>query len=241
MRIERYQPHRRRGFSGCSCGLITISGGIILALFVVLIAPAFPSIGLRLAGFQPIEKSISRSTAEPIPIIQSAKTTSQVILSAESYGQRTITQSSAYTMQTGTNDDSANIAQITLTENGLLTVCGQYTDLCTATGSQFRNAMVDLQNNGATISGEAFISSLNTWQPIAVIISITPTNEFQIDGVEVNGTLFGIPDGELGQQLHDIQQTANQALRQLTLQSNGETYRLSDITITETQLVATFR
>jgi hypothetical protein len=241
LRIERYQARGKRGFSGCSCGLITIGGGIILAILVVLIAPAFPSIGLRLAGFQPIEKTINQSPPEPIPVINSAQTTSQVVLSAGSYGQQTINQSSAYTMQIGVDDNNRDVAQITMTENGILTICGQYTDLCTTTGDQFRNVAVNLQNNRATISGEAFILSLNTWQALSAIVSITTENKIVIDGVEVNGTLFGIPDGELGQQLRDIQTNANGALRQLTLQSNGETYNLSDITITETQLVATFR
>lgn len=241
MRIERYQSQRRGGFSGCSCGLIALGGGVILAILVVLITPAIPSIGLRLAGFQPIEKTITQSTAEPIPVINSARTTSQVILSAGSYGQRTINQSSAYTMQIGSDDNNSDIAQINMTESGILTVCGQYTQLCSATGNQFRNVTVNLQNNGATISGEVFIPSIYTWQPISVLISITANNEIHIDGVEVNGTLFGIPDGGLGQQLRDIQTTTNQALRQLTLQSSEGTYGLSDITITETQLVATFR
>lgn|GEM_PF-2022214 len=241
MQIERYQSSGRQGFSGCSCGLITIGGGIILAIMVVLIAPALPSLGLRLAGFQPIESPINLSTPEPIPIINSAQTTSQVILSAGSFGQRTINQSSAYTMQVGTDDNNRNTAQISMTEGGILTVCEQYTDLCTATGDRFRNVAVDLQNNQATISGEAFIPNLNTWQSLSVIVSLTDTHEIIVNGVEVNGTLFAIPDSELGQQLRDIETNANQALRQLTLQSNGETYRLSDITITETQLVATFR
>lgn len=241
MQIERYQSRSRQGFSGCSCGLITIGGGIILAILVILIAPALPSFGLRLAGFQPIEKPITSSIPEPIPAINSAELASQMILSAGSLGQVTIRQSSAYTMQVGIDTNSNQLAQITTTENGILTICGQYTDLCTATGDQFRNVSVNLQNNMATVSGEAFIPNLNTWQPLSVIVSISATPEIVIHGVAVNGTLFAIPDGELGQRLNDIQANANQALRQLTLQASGDIYRLSDINITETQLVATFR
>ena len=200
-----------------------------------------PSIGLRLAGFQPIEKNINQSTPEPIPVINSAQSTSQVILSTGSWGQRTINSASAYTIQIGTDENNRNIAQITMTESGILSVCRQYTDFCTATGDQFRNVIVNLQNNSATISGEAFIPSLNTWQALSAIVSITIENEIVLDGVEVNGTLFSIPDGELGQQLRDIQSNANQVLSQLALQANDKTYKLSDITITETQLVATFR
>lgn len=241
MRIERYQSRNTRGFSGCSCGLITIGGGVILAIMLMLIIPAIPALGLRLAGFQPIELTTDPSTPEPIPVVNSAQNASQVVLSAGSYGQQAINASSAYTLQIGTDNNNQDIAQITTTENGILTTCGQYTDVCTTTGDKFRNMSVNLQNNRATVSGDTFISSLNTWQSVSVIVSITADNTITIDGVDVNGTLFGIPDGELGQQLRDIQATANQALNQLTLQASGEIYNLSDITITETQLVATFR
>ncbi len=241
MRIERYQSRNTRGVSGCSCGLITIGGGVILAIMLMLIVPAIPALGLRLAGFQPIELTPDSSTPEPIPVVNSAQSASQVVLSAGSYGQQTINASSAYTMQIGTDNNNQRIAQITTTESGILTTCGQYTDACTTTGDKFRNVAVNLQNNRATVSGDAFISSLNTWQSVSVIVSITADNTIIIDGVDVNGTLFGIPDGELGQQLRDIQATTNQALNQLTLQANGDIYNLSDITITETQLVATFR
>ena len=241
MRIERYQSGSRRGNSGCGCGLITMGGGIILAIVMVLIAPALPAFGLRLAGFQAIEKPITQSTPEAIPLINSAQGASQVILSAGSYGQEIISQSSAYTMQIGTDENNNGIAQIATTESGILSICAQYTDLCTTTGDKFRNVAVNLQNNRTAISGEAYIPSLNTWQALSVIVSVTADNAIIIDGVEVNGTLFGIPDGELGQQLRDLQTGANEALRQLTLQSNGTSYRLSDITITETQLVASFR
>jgi len=207
----------------------------------MLIIPALPALGLRLAGFQTIELTADSSTPEPIPVINSAQTASQVLLSAGSYGQQTISQSSAYTMQIGTDTNNQDIAQISMTESGILTTCGQYTDFCTTTGDQFRNMEVNLENNRATISGDAYIASLNTWQTLSVIVSITADNAIMIDGVDVNGTLFGIPDGELGQQLRDIQTNSNQALRQLTLQSDGAIYNLSDITITKTQLVATFR
>ena len=241
MRIERYQSRRRQAFPGCGCGLITLGGFTIFAIIVVLIAPAFPAIGLRLAGFQPIEQPIVSSTAENIPAINSAQSASQVILSAGTYGQETITSSTAFTMQIGMDNSDESIAQIKLTESGIDIVCSQYTDVCSATGNRFRNVTVNLQNNQASISGEAFITGLNTWQALSVLVSVTPQNTIAVEGLEVNGVLFGIPDDELGQRLSDVQQSANQILSQLTLQTNGETYHLSDVIITETQLVATFR
>lgn len=214
---------------------------MILALIIVLVAPALPALGLRIAGFQPLEQPLTLSTAEAIPIFDAPQNVSQAILSAGSYGQQTLNSSSAYTIQTGNDENGNTIAQITVSENGIAILCGQYSNVCSANGSPFRNANVNLENNRVTIAGEAFISSLNTWQPIAVIASLSPTNTVQIEAVDINGTLFGIPDGELGDRIRDIQVTANQAIRQLSLQSNGITYRLDNIIITETQLVATFR
>lgn len=240
MRIERYAT-RPKNRSGCGCLLLLLGISTIFAIIMIVLLPAIPAIGLRLAGFQPIDQPITQATAESIPVINSAQNASQVIVSAGSYGQRTISASSAYTMQIGTDEAGAGIAQITLTESGLATLCNQYTDGCSSNGSPFRNASVNLQNGQTIISGDAFISSLNTWQSLSAIVSVTPNNTINVDGVEIGGTVFAIPDGELGQRIRDIQSTANQALQQLSVQSNGVTYRLSDITITETQLVATFR
>lgn len=242
LKIERYSSQRNHRLSGgCGCGLIMVSLGIALIVGIALIAPALPAIGLRLAGFQPIEQPVHESTPEPIPVIIAPQTSSQMILSAGTFGQRTLPQSSAYTMQTGINEAGADVAQITIAESGISTVCAQYTQVCSESGNPFRNVTVNLQNNRATISGEAFISSLNTWQAVSVIVSLSETNTIQVEGVEVGGTLFAIPDGELGQRIRDVQSTANEAIRQLGVQTNGSSYSLSDIILTETQLVATFR
>lgn len=240
MRIERYST-RQKNRSGCGCLLLLVGISTIITIIMIVLLPAIPAIGLRLAGFQPIDQPLTQATAESIPVINSAQNASQVIISAGSYGQRTISASSAYTMQIGTDAAGAAIAQVTLTESGLATLCNQYTDGCTNSGSAFRNASVNLQNGWAIISGDAFIGSLNTWQSLSVIVSVNTNNTVNVDGVEIGGTVFAIPDGELGQRIGDIQSTANQALQQLSVQSNGQTYRLSDIIITETQLVATFR
>lgn len=207
----------------------------------MLIAPALPAIGLRLAGFQPIEPAQNESTPEAIPAINAPQTASQITLSAGAYGQRTIPQSSAYTIQTGTSESGAAVAQITISENGIATICAQYTDVCSNNASPFRNVSVNLQHNRATLSGEAFITSLNTWQAVSVLVSLTPANTIQVEGVEVGGTLFAIPEGELGQRIRDLQSTANEAIHQLRVQANGNTYLLADVILTETQLVAIFR
>ena len=241
MQIERYQSGRSQGMSGCSCGIITLGLITIVAVVVILIAPALPIMGLQLAGFQPIDDIVVDSKIESAPAIYSTQNLSQVILSAGARGQQNVRQSSAYTMQIGTDDQGSEIAQITISEAGILALCNSYADSCSASGTPFRNGEVNLQNNHAIMSGEAFIQSLNTWQPIAVIVSLTSTNSIDIKGIEVNGELFLIPENELGQRIHDIQSVANEILFNLTMQSNGKTYRLSDITISETHLVATFR
>lgn len=241
MRIERYQSTRKRGLSGCGCGLILISNVVILTVIFAIIIPSLPAIGLRLAGFEAIQTNTSQATTEPIPEINNVQSASQVIISADSYGQRSISTSSAYTIQTGIDENSNSIAQVTIPENGISILCGQYTDVCTDSGNGLRNVSIDLQTGQATITGDAFISNLNTWQPISVLVSLTPDNRVQVEGVSINGTLFAIPDNEIGNRIRNIQTTANQAISQLAIQSNGDSYRLSDIAITETQLVATFR
>jgi len=241
LRIERYQSRGKRGMSGCGCGLIGVGMVVIIAVAFMMIAPAIPSIGLRLAGFEAIDSNTIQTTPESVPVIQNAQTTTTTTISAGGLGSRSLPASSAYRIQTGTADDGATVAQVTLSETGIMTLCNQYTDVCSTTASAFRNVTVDLGTGTAVIAGEAYISNLNTWQPISAIISLTPDNRIQVEGVNINGTLFAIPDNEIGQRIRDIQSTANQALAQLSIQTDRNTYQLSDIIVTESQLVAIFR
>ena len=241
MRVERYQSHRRQGLSGCSFGLIIFGAVVIMAIAFVLIAPAFPIIGMRLAGFEPINANSVDVTAESAPVIQNAQTTSNTTLSAGGFGSAVLPASSAYTVQTGTAEDGSTIAQVTISESGIQTLCAQYTDTCSSSSSTFRNLDVVLGTSTATISGEAYIDALSTWQPISALASLTADNRVQIQGVNINGTLYAVPNNSIGERIYEVQNTLNQALTQLSLQANGSTFDLSDITITDAQLVATFR
>lgn len=214
---------------------------ILLGIGIVLLVPAIPSIGLRLAGFEAIDTATIQITPETAPVIQNAQTTSNTTLSAGTYGSRVLPPSSAYTIQTGTADNGASIAQINLSESSIQTLCMQFSDVCSPSASTIRNVTVDLGTGTATVAGEVYVSALNTWQPIAALVSLTAENQIQIDGVTINGTLFAIPDNDIGRRIREAQTVANQAIAQLSIQTNGNTYRLSDIIVTETQLVATFR
>lgn len=241
MRIERYQSRPKRGLSGCTFGLIIASLLIFMVVVFVLIAPAFPLIAMRLAGFEPISANNAQVTAESAPVIQNAQSATNITLSAGGFGSAILPASSAYTVQTGTAEDGSTIAQVTISEGGIQTLCAQYTDTCSSTSSTFRNLDVDLGTSTATISGEAYIDALNTWQPISALASLTADNRLDVQGVNINGTLFAVPNNEIGERIYEVENTLNQALAQLSLQADGSTFNLADITINDAQLVATFR
>lgn len=211
-----------------------------MTLFLIVL-PAIPTIGLRLAGFESIQPNTIQTTPETIPVIQNAQTATTTTLSASGFGSQILPASSAYTVQTGTAEDGSTIAQITLSESGIGTLCTQYTDVCSESSNTLRNTTFDLATGTATISGEAYIASLNTWQPISALVSLTPNNRIRVEGVNINGALFAVPNNDIGQRIRDIETTTNQALAQLSLQADGGSFNLSDIAVLESQLVATFR
>lgn len=243
MRVERYQARpRRRSSSGCGCLLLTFSGLILAGIaFVFFIIPILPAVAMRVAGFQPIAVSLNDSNPKQPPVVQLPQSLSQITINAGSLGQRTITQTAGTSLQIGTSDTGTTVVQAIVTENGITDLCQQYTQVCSSTGSPLRNARVDLQNNHLIMSGDAYIDRIGAWQSLSVVMGVDTTNRVSIIGVDIGGTLFSVPDGDFASIVSQVEQTANQTLQNLSIQANGTSYGLYDITVVNDQLYATFR
>lgn len=240
MKIERY-PLRQRRFRACGCAFIIAGMGVMLVVFAVFAAPMLPAIALRIAGFEPIASAIQPVTAAAIPIVQTHAASPSVILSAAGFGQMNLPASPSYSISAGTDDSGADTVQITIGAENIRALCLQYTDFCGDRGNPFRRAKIALESGGAVIAGEAFVDVLNAWQAIELRLSLSPANAIQIDSVGIDGARYRIPDNELGRRIGEVQAGVNQMLKGLSAQTDGKTYPLFDIIITESQLVAVFR
>lgn len=241
MQIERY-PSRPKRFRTCGCAFIMLGIGAVLAVFIVLAAPALPAIALRIAGFIPAESAPSpAAAAEAIPAIREAQAQSSILLSAAGLGQLTLPASPSYSIISGIDDSGADTVQIIIRAEHIRPLCLQYTDFCEAQGHPFRQADIRLDSGSLVIAGEAFVDILNAWQAIELRLSLSPANAIQIDSLTVNGARYRIPDNELGRRIGEAQASANQLLQGLSVQTDGKIYQLADIIITESQLVAVFR
>ena len=240
MQIERY-PSRPKRFRACGCAFIMLGIGAVLAVFIVLAAPALPAIALRIAGFAPADSAPSPAAAAAIPAISEAQAQSSILLSAAGLGQLTLPASPSYSIIAGADDSGADTVQIIIRAEHIRPLCLQYTDFCEAQGHPFRQADIRLGNGSLVIAGEAFVDILNAWQAIELHLSLSPASAIQIDTVSVDGARYRIPDNELGRRIGEAQASANQVLQGLSVQTDGKTYQLADIIITESQLVAAFR
>lgn len=240
MKIERYPPRPKR-FRACNCAFIIAGLGIMLVVFAVFAAPMLPAIALRIAGFEPIASASQPLTAAAIPTVQTHATRSAVILSAVGFGQMNLPASPNYSISAGKDDRGAELVQITIGAENIHALCLQYTDFCGDQGNPFRRAKIALESGRAVIAGEAFVELLNVWQAIELRLSLSPANAIQIDSVGIDGARYRIPDNELGQRIGEVQASANQMLRGLSVRIDEKTYPLFDIIITASQLVAVFR
>ncbi len=244
MRVERYQQVKRpRRLPPLACGCL--GGGALLAVIIIagalFIVPNLPNIAMMLTGFQ------SRGTTEtlfqdqqseqPAAPLQDASTASQVVISAGPLGSRSFSgQSDTYSVTVGTTSGGSTAVQARFDEQGLLALCSQYSDICGSSNPQIRDATFDLKPGGGVIYADALIPEVNVWQPIGVAITVSDTNRIVIEGVDVNGTLYDVPPGALGDQMQQAESAINQAVQQLSMQVNGGQFNLSDIQISEDQL-----
>lgn len=218
--------------------MIIGSLSVILALVVILLVPMFSDIALRTAGFEPIKTTNTPTIATAIPISGAVEASATVRVSAGAFGQLDLSTDS---IEIGSDDAGAEVAQAVMRADDIQELCVQYTDYCGDKGKAFRRAKVTIGDSSMVIASEAFVDILNIWQPLELQLSLSADNAIQIDNVNIDGRYYSLPDNALGQNIQKALKTANQILKLLSVEAEGKTYQLFDIVITENQLVATFR
>ncbi len=254
MHIQRYRPVRRANnrtllIGGC----VVVFGlcGITLVMSVILAATLLPSLALQAAGFNPVGQTgqlFPTAAATLLPVAAATPISAQdIILNAGQLGQQSlgglaapvdVVVGSMADAQTGMVDP---VLQATFDENALLSLCYEYSMICNATGETVRNARFDLRSGGIIVTAEVLIPAAGVWQTIGVVLQQNGATQLDVMGVDVNGTLYSTPPGELSALVAEAETTVNAILRQLTAQAGGATYILSAMHFAEAQMTLILR
>jgi hypothetical protein len=250
MQLKRYPPIRRRSrlpfiIFGCVATVLLCGGGSILVGF--LLTNVLPSIAMQAAGFQATGRTddVFAAATEFAPefFVQSTLDPNQVILDVGQFGQRTLnTETSTIQIEIGSSTaveggmadmggsgGAAPATEVRLIFDAadLLDLCFQYSVICAAESTPIRNVRFILRNGGIIAQGEFYVEQAGIWQTVGVVMRQSGVNQLTLAGVDLNGTLYTTPSGELTALIDNATDTANEVLRQLTVQASGQQYTLS--------------
>lgn len=247
MRIDRPLPRRRNQTLLIVCGCLAALGiGMILVgiIAVFIVVPLLPGLALQSAGFAPKGSTAQIfANAQPLPTVQvqNAVVPDQAVINLGSFGTQELPQTQDYTIAVG-NTTGGPVATVAFTEEGLMNLCYQRTDLCSNANDQYRNARIDLKPNGAIIYADVFIKDFSLWQPVGVVLQMDNSQrQFIVVGVDMSGTLYSVPPNGMGDTVTQIATKGNEVLRQLSLEASGGQYQLSQVLVDDTTLTLVMR
>ena len=204
---------------------------VVFGITAVVIFLNLPRIAPLMAGLKPqgstIQVFAAQATTPPVPL-ENAVSQPDAVVNLGSSGTQELP---ANNVQTGMINGSA-AATVTFTENDLMNLCHQRTTFCSDANPQYKNVQVDLQPGGGIIYADVNVPELGTTQRIGAALRLDASHrQFEVMGVDIGGTLYGLPTGDLGQRVLDVAMKANELLQAASLQAGGGVYNLSDIRI----------
>lgn len=235
MHVERISTRGRGQFAGLprGCGLIAIIAAVAILLLTcgALLMPAVPGIVLQSVGFREVGSTDDLFTqVTPAPTLIAAPLVDdappRVLVNAGTLGQRHLpAQDAGYTLQT-TADDAL---MLTLTETGVLALCRQYGDVCDGGLPDVRNVTIDFRSGGGIVRADVRLPDTGIWQQVGAVLVISGPTQLDLAGVDVNGTTYSAPSGEIGDLVAEAGRVLNETLSQLTIQQGLRVYRLREI------------
>jgi hypothetical protein len=243
--IRRYHA-RRTNYTQWGCGCLLAGGFVALLAFILLYAiwPNLTGAAVQLAGATRLGETSSvfqNAAVPPTAVVQNATSPQQVTVNL---GQTTVSiDPLAGDFVTGSSETGLPIARASFTEAQLMAICVQQSTICRDGNDQFRNPSIDLRPGGAVINTDVNISGL-AWQRVGVVFQLDSTRTaLHIVGIDINGGLYDYntlpPD--LAGRVDEINRMTNDVLRQLAVQTGGQSYILSEIIIDNTTLTIIFQ
>ncbi len=242
-------PNRRRR-SGCGpIMIIALLSLVIVAIVAAVIFVAMlPQIGARIVGLQPsgqTERVFIETRAPAVPDIanvlpQARSIANQVQVNA---GASSFTlDTSAVPVQTGLSASGVESAVVSLTEAEVNTLCRQRTTLCTTGDGQIRNASIDLRTGGAVVYAEFRIPETGLWQRVGVVVKINDQrNGLTVAGVDIDGTLYTIPNDGIATALYTLTGETNRLIQESVIAIGGQNYSIRELFADASRLTAILR
>ncbi len=217
------------GLCGCLAGALIIV--VVLGIGAVFVFLRMTGLALLAAGFTPQGSTVQLYAGQvaPAPVpLENPVTPPQAIVNL---GPSGVQELPANNVQIGTIDGSA-AATVAFSETDIMNLCRQRTTFCSDTNPQYRNVRVDLQPGGGVVYADVNVPELGLAQTIGVALRLDASHrQFEVAGVDMGGTLYGLPTGELGQRVQEVASKANELLQVASLSASGGLYNLSDIRI----------
>lgn len=246
MYVKRYQPRPSRSPMTAACGCLSLlAGGLVLAVLgFVLIVPALPTMLLRTLGALPLgetEALYMPLEAAPLPELTPGALPATLLLEIPDVPQQRLDPALLPgELLNGVAAGSAYL-QATYSEEDLLALCGQYTDICGPGGRDLRNVTIDLKPGGAILYAELRLPDTNLWQSVGIPLRIVDRRRVEVLGIDMGGALYSLPPGTLEQMVSQATARANEALTQLVLRTGSTTFRLNAVYADDTTLTIIMR
>lgn len=254
VRIQR--PGKKQigcGWKVVGCAFFAVFGSIFACAALYTVGALVPLV-LQLAGMRSLgstEDLFDAVTPAPTVVVQGASNPQRVTIDLGSYGQEALNvDPAAYTFVTGSTDAGTQVAVATFTEQGLLDICNQRSTVCSGQNDRYRNVRFDLRPGGVVVYADVNAGIL--WQRLGVVLRLdSSSRRFNVLGVDIGGVTFDpatlppflsqeVKDG-IAVAMVDIEREGNAVLNELELQTGGQSYTLSQITIDDTTLTVIMR
>ena len=105
------------------------------------------------------------------------------------------------------------------------------------------HAEVDLRPGGAVITADVTLPELGgIAQAVGIVVQVDSTGRaFRVQGLDLGGTLYAIPNNDIGNLVRNAEAQLNAALAQLVVESSMGRLALDRITVDDALLTVTLR
>ena len=244
-------PNAARRSGGCACGcgclsLLALAVAVTLA-GVLFVWPRLPNLAAQAIGFEErgaVSGVFAATTPIPPPaLVNLAPAAGPVTVSVPSLGSGTLSGNEGVPLQIGSDPfGGATAGQITLGEADLMALCARYADVCLS-DPRFQNPRVDLRPGGAVITADVTLPELGgIAQAVGIVVQVDSTGRaFRVQGLDLGGTLYAIPNNDIGNLVRSAETQLNAALAQLVVESSMGRLALDRITVDDALLTVTLR
>lgn len=252
--VQRYNYKRTQRVRGMGCGCTLVGVIVVLAGCLALVATGtLTQIVLQAVGAQRIgETDALFAEASPAPTLEVADRAApaRAVIDLGSYGQQVIDASTTGTqITTGTDSTGLPVATATLTEAGLLQLCNQRSRLCAEGEGGVRRVSFDLRPGGAVVYAEIAVGPL--WQRVGLVTRIATNGTVDVIGVDIDGTTYdpsALPPilpadlrASITDAIAEVERAGSEIVRLAVLSVGDASYRLREVTVTETALTVVMR